>query len=155
MSTLPLVATDAKSRLGLLGAMVMYAWMMPSGSPPPSCFHVCPPSVDLKMPPPVPLNEPFSHGPSRLPTTSRTRYRDCVGSISTSLAADVLVLVEDLLEGLSAIGRAEDAAFGIRAVGMSGDRDEQPVRIVRIDGQRRNLLPVAQAKVGPGLARIG
>ena len=38
---------------------------------------------------------------------------------------------------------------------MSGDRDEQPVRIVRIDGHLRNLLPVAQPKMRPGRARVG
>ena len=34
-------------------------------------------------------------------------------------AAGVLVFVENLLKGLAAVERAEDAALGIRAVGMS------------------------------------
>ncbi len=36
-----------------------------AGSPFVSGFHVVPPSVDLKMPPPVPPHAAFSHGPWR------------------------------------------------------------------------------------------
>ena len=69
--------------------------------------------------------------------------------------ADVLILVEDLLEGLAAIGRAVDAALGVRAVGVPGNRDEEPVGIAGIDGHLGNLLAVAQAEVRPGLAGVG
>ena len=62
------------------------------------------------------------------------------------VAADVLVLVENLLEGLAAVGRAIDAALGIWSVRMAGDRDKQPIGIVRIDRHCRDLLAVAQAQ---------
>src|SRR6185437_9758954 len=48
-------------------------------------------------------------------------------------AAGVLVFVQDLLEGLSAIAGAEDAAFCIGAVGMPNDCYQQQVGIARID----------------------
>ena len=35
------------------------------GRPVVSGFHVVPPSVDLKIPPPVPAHTAFSHGPWR------------------------------------------------------------------------------------------
>jgi len=38
---------------------------------------------------------------------------------------------------------------------MSEGGDEQPIGIARIDRDRRDLLRVAQAQVGPGLSRIG
>ena len=38
---------------------------------------------------------------------------------------------------------------------MAEDGDEEAVRIVRIDGDRRDLLAVAQAEVRPGLAGVG
>jgi hypothetical protein len=38
---------------------------------------------------------------------------------------------------------------------MPGNRDEEPVGVARINSHLRNLLAVAQAKVGPGFAAIG
>src|SRR6185369_1660443 len=58
-------------------------------------------------------------------------------------------------EGSAAIRRAVDAAFRIRAVGVPEDGDEEAVRIVRIDGDHRDLLAVAQSEVRPGFAGIG
>ena len=52
----------------LLGAIAMLAWMKPSGPdgiPLVSGFHVAPPSLDLKRPPPGPVHDEFSHGPWR------------------------------------------------------------------------------------------
>src|SRR5919201_7016252 len=57
-------------RFGSLGATAMSACTNPSGPvagrPLVSGFHVDPPSVDLKMPPFVPFQAPFSHGPCRV-----------------------------------------------------------------------------------------
>ena len=39
--------------------------------------------------------------------------------------------------------------------GMAEHRGEDPIRIVRIDGERRDLLAVAQAEVRPGAAGVG
>ena len=58
-------STVAKTRRGLLGAMPSSASIRPRGSPWVRGFHVVPPSVDLKMPPLVPFQAPFSHGPCR------------------------------------------------------------------------------------------
>jgi hypothetical protein len=38
---------------------------------------------------------------------------------------------------------------------MPHDRDEQAVRVARIDDDLRDLLPVTQAEVRPGLSRVG
>src|SRR6516164_8082961 len=62
-STLSAIATEANSRLESLKEIANWACTMPEGSPPESCCQLEPPSVDLKMPPPVPFHEPFSHGP--------------------------------------------------------------------------------------------
>jgi len=60
-------AMAAYSRLASLGAIARFAWVIAPlcGSPLVSCFHVVPPSVDLKIPPPVPRHCAFSHGPCR------------------------------------------------------------------------------------------
>ena len=63
------------------------------------------------------------------------------------VGAGVLVLVQHLLERPSAVGRAEDAALGVRAVRVAEHGDEQPVGVARIDGDRRDHLAVAQAEV--------
>src|SRR5262249_36552481 len=67
----------------------------------------------------------------------------------------VLVLEEDALPGLAAVGGAVDAALLVGPVGMAEDGDEDAVRILRVDEQGSDLLPVAQAAVLPGLAAVG
>jgi len=37
---------------------------------------------------------------------------------------------------------------------VSGDGDEEPVGVARIDRELRNLLAVAQTEVRPGFARV-
>ena len=54
----------------------------------------------------------------------------------------VFIFVEDLLEALSAIGRPEDAAFGVRTVRVSEYGNENTIRITRIDEDRSDLLAV-------------
>ena len=71
------------------------------------------------------------------------------------LAAGVLVLEQHALEGAAAVGRAKDAALLIRPVRMAERRDEQPVRVPRVDRELGNLLRVAQAEMRPCLAGVG
>ena len=56
------------------------------------------------------------------------------------IAAGVLVLVENPLEGVGAVGRSEDAALCIRSIWVSERRDEQAVRIGRVDVNHRDHL---------------
>src|SRR5579871_2529131 len=69
--------------------------------------------------------------------------------------AGVLVLVQHLLPGRAAVGRAEDAALGVGAVGVAEDGDEEAVGVARVHDHRRDLLAVAQPQVLPGLAAVG
>src|SRR5205823_3427662 len=70
-------------------------------------------------------------------------------------AARVLVAVQDLVERLAAIGGAENAALGVRSVRVAEDGDEEAVRIVRVDGDGRDLLAIAQTEVRPRRAGVG
>ena len=79
-----------------------------------------------------------------------------VGRIDVDVVgAGVLVEEEHLLPALAAVGRAEDAALGIGAVGVSEHRGEDAVGVARVDGERRDLLPLLEAEVLPGLAAVG
>jgi hypothetical protein len=69
--------------------------------------------------------------------------------------ARVLVLVQHLGPALAAILRAEDSPLRIRPIRMPQNRRKQPVRIGRINRQRRNLLPIAQSQMHPRRPRIG
>ncbi len=55
----------------------------------------------------------------------------------------------------AAVGRAIDAALLVRSVGMAQRRDEQPIGILRIDGDVGNLLRVAQTEVRPRPPGVG
>src|SRR5437660_7486712 len=78
------VLTVASNVFGELGATARLACTIFSGRPWRSWFQVLPPSVDLKMPPLVPLKVAFSQGPSR--DSQRVAYTtfELVGSIWTS-----------------------------------------------------------------------
>src|SRR5690348_11052699 len=80
----PEVAMDAYSRRGLLGAIARFAWMTPLSSPFVSGCHVVPPSVDLKIPPPLSLHDPFSHGPCRASQRAAYTVFGFDGSMTTS-----------------------------------------------------------------------
>ena len=71
------------------------------------------------------------------------------------VGAGVLVLEQHLLEGPAAVGRAEDAALGVRAVRMTEDRDEEPVGVAGIDGDGRDHLAVAQPEMLPRASGVG
>src|SRR5271167_336616 len=55
-------------------------------------------------------------------------------------AACVFVFVEDFLKGLTAVEGTEDAALGVRAVGMALDGDEEAIGILGIDDDGCDLL---------------
>ena len=54
-----------------------------------------------------------------------------------------------------AVSRSKDPARLVRSVRMSQDRDEQRLRVLRIDDDLRDLLAVAQTVVRPRLAGVG
>src|SRR5271170_1226534 len=58
--------------------------------------------------------------------------------------AGVVIFVENFLPGCTAVGGAENAAFGIRAVGMAEDGYENAIGILRVYQDICDLLAVAQ-----------
>ena len=85
-------ATVAYSTFGLLGARAMFAWIT-LGRPSVSCFHVVPPSVDLKMPLPAPPNPPPSMYDLLLLPQRRVDGVGIARVDADVIAARVLVLV--------------------------------------------------------------
>src|SRR5207237_419135 len=71
------------------------------------------------------------------------------------VGARVFVLVENLLKGLATVGGSKDTALLVRSVGMAEGGDEEPIRILRVDGDHRDHLRVVQAEVRPRLAGVG
>ncbi len=69
--------------------------------------------------------------------------------------ACVVILVENFLPAIAAIGGTEDAAFGVGAVGMAEDGDEDAIGILRVDDDIGDLLAVAQTEMFPGVASVG
>ena len=69
-------------------------------------------------------------------------------------ASGVLIFVENFLPGLAAVSRAENAAFGVRSVGMAESGHENDIRIVGIDDDFADGAAVVQANVLPGLAAV-
>ena len=65
------------------------------------------------------------------------------------VGAGVVVFEQHLREGPSAIGGAKHAALGVRAVRVTQHRDEEPIGVAGIHGDRRDHLAVAQAEVLP------
>ncbi len=75
-------------------------------------------------------------------------------------ASDVLVFVQNFLECLTAVQRTEDAALGVRTVGMSLGCNEQAIGILGVDDDGCDLFGVAQSAITltqmlPGAACIG
>src|SRR5690348_489406 len=69
-------------------------------------------------------------------------------------AAGVFIFEEHFFEGLAPVRRAENSALLICSIGMAENSYEESIRVARIDGQLRNLLAVAQAKMSPSFAGI-
>ena len=129
--------------------------MTPSGSPCVSGFHVVPPSRRLEDAAVRAL--PGAVFPWTLPLLPHRRVDDVrVGRVDVDvLAAGVHVFEKHALEALAAVGRTKDAALLVRPVRVAKRRDEQPVRVPRVDRQLGNLLRIAQAEMRPCLAGIG
>ncbi len=69
-------------------------------------------------------------------------------------AAALRILIEDLLPGLAAILRAEDAALFVIGKGMTQRSDEGDVRILRIDDHASDGMGVRQADELPRRACV-
>ncbi len=65
-------------------------------------------------------------------------------------SAGVRILVEDAMEGLASVQRAEDAALLVGPVRVAEHGHEEAVGVFRIDRDLRDLLAVAQPEVPPG-----
>src|SRR5439155_709912 len=89
--------------------------------------------------------------PRRLPGLPEGGVDDArIGGVDDHVgAAGVRVLVEDALEGFSAVDGAEDPALLVWTIWMPEHGDEGTVGILRIDGDLRNLLALPKAKVLP------
>src|SRR5260370_27046379 len=70
-------------------------------------------------------------------------------------AADVFILVENFLEGLTAVERPESTALRLRTVGMPLGGDEEAIGVVGVDDDGCDLLRVAQSEMLPDAPRIG
>src|SRR5262249_61993988 len=95
--------------------------------------------------------------PRSLPRRPQRRVdRPRVGGIDLQGdGAGIFILVEDFFPRLAAVGGAKHAALGVGAIRMPEHRDEDSVRIARINLNGGHLVPVAQAHVLPRLAAAG
>jgi hypothetical protein len=145
--------------VGSVGAMPMPIRPRPSagvGRPSPIGCHVVPPSVERKSPAawsvvtvlvlPRALPRSPEDGVDGLRVRRIEREVDRPG---------VLVAVEDLLERLPAVDRAEDAALRVGAVRMAENRDEEAIGILRIHEDRADLPAVGEPEMRPGLSAVG
>jgi len=69
-------------------------------------------------------------------------------------AAGVLIFVENFLPALATIGRAKNAAFGVRSKRMAERSYERDVGIIRIHDNFADSATVVQPNVLPGFAAI-
>jgi hypothetical protein len=66
-----------------------------------------------------------------------------------------IVVAEDFLPVVSAVGGFENAALGIRRVEMTDRRDEKDVRVARIDGNLSDVLRVRETNARPRFSCVG
>src|ERR1035441_10366347 len=69
--------------------------------------------------------------------------------------AGAVVLEQNFLPGLAAIGSAKDAALGVRTKCVSEGGDKSDVRIARVDDDRTDVARVLEADIRPGAAGVG
>jgi hypothetical protein len=67
----------------------------------------------------------------------------------------VLVDLKDRRPGLPAVGGLVDAALSVGSPQMPEGGDVADVGVARVDGQRRNVVGVAEADVFEGRAPVG
>ena len=68
--------------------------------------------------------------------------------------AGAVVKIENFFPRLAAVARAEDSAFGVRAVSMAESGHKNDVRIRGMNNDRADMASVFQAHVDPALARV-
>ena len=66
----------------------------------------------------------------------------------------MIVFVQNLVPGLTAVASTKDAALGVRAVSVPESGDKCDIRILGINDDRADVLGVPQANVLPGFAAI-
>src|SRR5215469_11519520 len=69
-------------------------------------------------------------------------------------SAGILVFIKNLLPGLAAIERAEDAPLRVGSIGMAECRDKRDIRIRWIDDDFANGSRIVQTDVLPRLAAV-
>src|SRR6266404_2595433 len=69
-------------------------------------------------------------------------------------ATGAVVEIEDFFPGLAAVASTEDAAFGVRAVGMAESGDEYDVWIRGMDDEFADVPGVLQSDIGPGFPGV-
>ncbi len=69
-------------------------------------------------------------------------------------AASTVVEIEDFFPVLAAVASTEDAAFGVRAIGMAESGDEYDVWIRGMDDEFADVPGVLQSDIGPGLPGV-
>ncbi len=68
--------------------------------------------------------------------------------------AGMIIAVENLLPGFSAIVRTKDASLRIRAVGMTERGDEDNIGVLRIDADTGDGLRIGQSRFVPCFSRV-
>ena len=69
-------------------------------------------------------------------------------------ASGVFIFVENFLPGLAAVGGAEDAALGVRSIGMAEGGYENDVGVIGIDDDFADGARVAESDVFPTFAGV-
>src|SRR5882724_136836 len=69
-------------------------------------------------------------------------------------AAGAIVKIEDFFPVLAAVASSEDAAFGVRAIGMAQSGDEYDVWIRGMNDEFADVPGVLQSDIGPSLAGV-
>ena len=83
-------------------------------------------------------------------------HRLCVRRIEGEIDGPrVLVFVQHVVKRAPAVRRAEHAALVVRAVRMAERRDEQTIRVLRIDDDGTDLACLAQAEMLPARPGVG
>src|SRR5262249_23710215 len=95
--------------------------------------------------------------PAVAPALIRRRVEDVwVAAVHDEIGRPGLVIdVQNLLPGLAAIGRLEDAALFVGREQVAQRRDVDDVRVDRVDDDASDVLAVLQAHVLPGAAGVG
>ena len=67
----------------------------------------------------------------------------------------LLIAIKHLRPGSASVGRAENTPFSVRAKSMAERRDQDDVRIVRVDYESADLARILETYMIPSLAAVG